>query len=245
MSEISTTTVQANGLPIHTIALPGHPRADRARGLRRGRAQRAPAGERDGPLPRAPGVQGRGEVPHLQGRQRDRRAARRHAERLHQPRSRRLPPHRARRERGRGDRPALGLRRTPATRRRGARPRARGGDPGDQPRLRPALHGRRVPDRPGGLRRSPAGANGARPGGEPQELHARGHRGVPRAPLVGRPRRRVPGRQPRPPARPGGARRALRPLPGAGERPTPTSRRRTSRRAPWSSSATPTSLTCG
>ena len=37
-----------------------------------------------------------------------------------------------------GDRPADRLRGAPAPGRRGARPRARRGDPGDQPRLRPA-----------------------------------------------------------------------------------------------------------
>ena len=102
-----------------------------------------------------------------------------------------------------GDRPADRLRRAPAPRRRGARPRARRGDPGDQPRLRPALDRRRVPDRPRGLRRAPARAHRARPGGEPAQLHARGHRRVPRAPLGGLARRRVPGGQPRPPARRG------------------------------------------
>ena len=67
----------------------------------------------------------------------------------------------------RGDRPAQRLRRAAAAGRRGARPRARRGDPGDQPRLRPALDGRRVPDRPGRLRRAPARAHGAGPRGEP------------------------------------------------------------------------------
>ena len=93
-----------------------------------------------------------------------------------------------------GDRPAQRLRRAPAPRRRGARPRARRRDPGDQPRLRPAVDGRRVPDRPGGLRRAPARAHGARARGEPAQLHARGDRGLPRAPLGGRARRRVPRR---------------------------------------------------
>src|ERR1035437_9685771 len=55
---------------VHDGALPRHAdpqdraagdaRADGARGLRRGCAQRATGGERDGPLPRAPGVQGSG-----------------------------------------------------------------------------------------------------------------------------------------------------------------------------------------
>ena len=49
----------------------------------------------------------------------------------------------------------------------------------------------------------PAGAHGARPRGEPAQLHARGDRRVPRAPLGGRARRRLPGGQPRPSARRG------------------------------------------
>ena len=93
------------------------------------------------------------------------------------------------------------LRRAPAPRRRGARPRARRRDPGDQPRLRPALDRRRVPDRQRRVRRAPARAHRAGPRGEPAQLHARGDRRVPRAPLGGRARRRVPGRQPRAPAR--------------------------------------------
>ena len=107
------------------------------------------------------------------------------------------------------------LRRAPADRRRGARPRARRGDPGDQPRLRPALDGRRVPDRPGGVRRSPAGTHRARPGGEPARFHARGDRRVPRAPLGGRTRGGLPRGQPRPPARRIGATGVLRALPRA------------------------------
>ncbi len=244
MSDISTTTVRGErpARPHHRAA--GDPRADRARGLRRRLSQRAPAGERDGPFPRAPRVQGRGEVPELQGRQRDRRAPGRRAERLHEPRSRRLPHHRPRRERGRGDRPALGLRRAPAVGRRGARPRAGCGDPGDQPRLRPALDGRRVPDRQGGLRRAPARTDRAGPGGEPEELHARGDRRVPRAALGGRARRRVPGRQPRVSARlRRSSRSASRASPRCPRR-SPTSPRRSSRRRPSWSSATPTSRTC-
>ena len=47
----------------------------------------------------------------------------------------------------------------------------------------------------------PLGPHGARPGGEPARLHARGDRRLPRAPLGGRARRGVPRGQPRPPAR--------------------------------------------
>ena len=43
-------------------------------------------------------------------------------------------------------------------RRRGARPRARRRDPGDRARERPAVGRRRAPDRPRGVRRSPARA---------------------------------------------------------------------------------------
>ena len=53
--------------------------------------------------------------------------------------------------------------------------RARRGDPGDPPRVRPAVDGRRVPDRQGGLRRPPARAHRARPRGAP--AHASRARG--------------------------------------------------------------------
>ena len=100
------------------------------------------------------------------------------------------------------DRPADRLRRTPPHRRRGARQRARRRDPGDQPRLRPALDGRRVPDRPGRLRRPPARTHRARARGEPARVHARGHRRLPRAPLGRLARGRLPRGQRRAPARP-------------------------------------------
>ncbi len=132
----------------------------------------------------------------------------------------------------------------PADRPRGARPRAGRGDPGDQPRLRPALDGRRVPDRPRRLRRAPAGAHGAGPRGEPAQLHARGDRRLPRAPLGGRARGRVPRGQPRPPApRSASCTSASRASPRSAS-PSPTCRRPRSRRRPRSSSATPTSRTC-
>ena len=91
--------VERAARPQHRAAR--HARADRAGGLRRRRAQRAPGGERDGPLPRASRVQGRREVPDLQGRQRDRRAAGGRAERLHEPRPGGLPHHGPRGERAR------------------------------------------------------------------------------------------------------------------------------------------------
>ena len=62
----------------------------------------------------------------------------------------------------------------------------------DQPSV-----GGRAPDRPRGVRRPPARAPGAGPGGAPAHVHARGDRGLPLAPVGGLPRRRVPGRQPR------------------------------------------------
>ena len=100
---------------------------------------------------------------------------------------------------------------------RGARPRARRGDPGDQPRLRPALDRGRVPDRPGRVRRAPARAHRAGPGGEPAHLHARG-RSSRSASAAGR--ARAAGRSWRATSTdlPDEARadRALRPLPRAG-----------------------------
>ena len=176
-----------NGLPLHRVELAGTRAVDRARGLRRRRAHRAPRGERHGPLPRAPGVQGRREVRRLPQGQRDRRAHGRGAQRLHVARPRRLPHHLPRRGRRRGDRPADRLRRAPEDRRRGARPRARRRDPGDRARQRPAVGRRRAPDRPRRVRRPPARAPGARPGGAPAHVHARRDRRLPRAP-VGRAR---------------------------------------------------------
>ena len=84
------------------------------------------------------------------------------AERLHEPRPRRFPHHRARRAGAGGDRPADGLRRAPAPRRRGARARARRRDPGDRARQRPAGDRRRAPDRPRRVRRASARAHRAR-----------------------------------------------------------------------------------
>ena len=244
MASIHTTTVSANELPIHRIALPGTRALTVLVAFDAGARNERPEENGMAHFLEHLVFKGGEKYPQLQGRQRDRRAARRRAQRLHQPRSRRLPHHRARRERRRGDRPALGLRRAAEDRRRGARPRARRGDPGDQPRLRPAVDGRRVPDRQRGVRRAPARAHRAGARGEPAQLHARGDRRLPRAPLGGRARRRLPRRQPRPPARRGAAAGVLRALPRAARaRPlragAPTSRRRRS-----SSSARPTSRTC-
>ena len=84
------------------------------------------------------------------------------AERLHEPRPRRLPHHGARRGGDGGRRPADGLRGPPEDRRRGARPRARRRHPGDRALRRPALRRRREADRPRRVRRPPAGPHGAR-----------------------------------------------------------------------------------
>ena len=168
------------------------------------------------------------------------------AQRLHLARPRRLPHHLPRRGRRRGDRPADRLRRAPEDRRRRARPRARRRHPGDRTRYndQPSV-GRRAPDRPRRVRRPPARAPRARPGGAPAHLHARRDRRLPRAPVGRRARRRVPRRQPRPPARGRRDRRAVRPLPvDLGQRRASSPRRR-SRRRRWSRSATPTSRTCG
>ena len=136
------------------------------------------------------------------------------------------------------------LRRPPADRRGGARPRARRGDPGDQPRLRPALDGRRVPDRQGRLRRSPARAHGARPGGEPaQPSRARGSSRS--ASAAGR--ARAAARSWRATSTTCPTSRSCRSASRASPRcrsPRPTCRRRRSRRRRSSRSATPTSRTC-
>ena len=101
----------------------------------------------------------------------------------------------------------------PEDRRRRARPRARRRDPGDRALGRPAVGRGREADRPRGLRRPSARAARARPGRAPADVHARGHRRFPRAPVGGLARRRVPRRQPRAPARRQRAGRGVRPLP--------------------------------
>ena len=166
------------------------------------------------------------------------------AQRLHVARHRRLPHHGARRAGARGRRPADRLRGPAAHRRRRARPRARRGDPGDRALPRPALDAGRGPDRPGRLRRPPAGAAGARPRGPPAHVYPRRHRGLPRAALVGPPRGRVPGRQPRSAARERGCGRAVRPLPGPSRADRRTTPLRRSRPRSRSNTASPTSRTC-
>ena len=157
-----------NGLPLHRIALPGTRAVDDPRRLRRRRAHRAPRGERDGALPRAPRLQGRREVYD------DYRKVNETAERmggvLNAYTSHDLVAFHitVRAESAmRGDRPADRLRRAPADRRRGARPRARRRDPGDPRAQGPAGDGRRAADRPGRVRRPPARAPRARARGAP------------------------------------------------------------------------------
>ncbi|CAA9526673.1 MAG: Ubiquinol-cytochrome C reductase complex core protein I, mitochondrial precursor, partial [uncultured Solirubrobacteraceae bacterium] len=193
----------------------GHPRGHDPRRLRRRRAHRAPRGERHGPLPRASRVQGRREVRRLPQGQRDRRADGRLAERLHVARSRRLPHHRPRRGGDGRARPPDRLRRAPADRRRGARPRARRRDPGDPALQGPAVDGRRGAHRRRGVRRPPARAQGARPRGAPAHVHPLRDRRVPLAPVGRRGGRRVHRRQPGPRARRRPGRRAVRALPHA------------------------------
>ena len=83
---------------------------------------------------------------------------------------------------------------------------------------------RRGAHRPRRLRRPPARPHRARARGAPAHLHARGDRRLPRAPLVGRARRRVPRRQPRPRARrTARVDELLRPLPRPAPPPTPSS----------------------
>src|SRR5215218_3990489 len=100
--------------PQRAAALPGrrarNARRDGAGGLRGRRAHRAPGGERNGSLPRAPRVQGRRQIRRLPQGQRDGRAHGRGAQRLHLARPRRVPHHVPRGGRRRGDRPADGLR---------------------------------------------------------------------------------------------------------------------------------------
>ena len=143
-----------------------------------------------------------------------------------------------------GDRPAQRLRRTPPDRRRGARPRARRRDPGDQPRLRPALDDRRVPDRPRRLRRAPARDA---PSSDPRRTCAasRARRSSPSASAAGR--ARAAARSSSATSTTSRPSRSCTSSSGASPRspsPSPTCRRRRSRRSAWSSSARPTSRTC-
>ena len=130
--------------------------------------------------------------------------------------------------------------------RRGARPRARRRDPGDQPRLRSALDRRGVPDRPRRIRRAPARTHGARSRREPPQLHARRDRR--RSASAAGPARAAAPSSPAtsntcPPRRSctscsAASRRCPSPSPTC-RRPDFAARRRSSR------SATPTSRTCG
>ena len=105
---------------------------------------------------------------------------------------------------------------------------------------------RRAPDRPRGVRRPPARAARARARGAPAHVHPRRDRRLPRAPVGGRARRRVPRRQPRRTcprtrswSRRSGASRRSRPTARYEPAPAVHAARRSSR------SATPTSRTCG
>ncbi len=144
-----------------------------------------------------------------------------------------------------GDRPAERLRRSPADRRGGARPRARRGDPGDQPRLRPALDGRRVPDRQ--RRRSASTRSGARCSARRRTCAASRARGSSRsASAAGRARTAARSSSATSTTCPPRTELQERfaPLPRAGRSRALRCRRRRSRRRRSSSSATPTSRTC-
>ena len=213
MPEIVTQTLP-NGLAVHRIAARGDARRDDARRLRRRRPHRAPRGERDGPLPRAPRVQGRREVP-------DYRDVNETAERigavLNAYTSHDLVAFHitARAERGaRGRRPADRLRRAG---------RSIDADELDRERGVVIQEIARADDQPSVVAEHliDRAAFGDHPLGRPvlgPAEHLRtftrdGDRRLPRAALVGPPRRRVPRRQPRRAARERRAGRAVRPLP--------------------------------
>ena len=120
MIEIAQTTLDT-GLPARPAEHARHARRHRPRRVRRRRSHRARRGERDGALPRAPGLQGRREVRDLPRRQQHGRAAGRAAERVHLARRRRLPHHLPRRGADGRRRPADRLRRPRAPGRRRAR----------------------------------------------------------------------------------------------------------------------------
>ena len=118
-----------------------------------------------------------------------------------------------------GDRPADRLRRAPADRRRGARPRARRRDPGDRPRATtspPSVAEHLIDEAAFGDH--PLGRPVLGPGGAPAHVHARRHRRLPRAPLGRRARRRVRRRQP---GRGGRQRRGRRAVRALSQLPTP------------------------
>ena len=168
------------------------------------------------------------------------------AQRLHEPRPRRLPHHGARRG---GDGGASTCSRTSSGARRstpGARQGARRRHPGDPALQGPAGGRRRGAHRPRRVRRPPAGPDRARARGPPAHVHARGHRRLPRAPVVGRARRRVPRRQPRP-RRPtnGAVDELLSRFPDLPAAVAVRARPRRSRPRSSSRSARRTSRTCG
>ncbi len=108
------------------------------------------------------------------------------AERLHEPRPRRVPHHRARRVGDARDGPADRLRRAPEARPAGARPGARRRHPGDPALQGPAGRRRRRADRARRVRRPSARPHRPRARGAPaRHVHPRGDRRVPRPPLVG------------------------------------------------------------
>ena len=239
-----TSSVATNGLPGPPRRPRRHARDHHPRRLRRRRAHRAPGRERDGPLPRAPGVQGRRDLRRLPQGQRDGRAHGRLAERLHLPRPRRLPHHRARRVGDGGDRPAHRLRRAPEDRPRRARQGARRRHPGDPALQGPARRRGRGAHRPRALRRPSAGPHRAGSRGPPADLLARG--------IVAFRERRWSGAR-------GGAfvvgnvdhvagqrqgRRALRALPRPARARALRAGAALRAQGAWSSSATPTSRTC-
>ncbi len=157
MASITTSTVAANDLPVHAIELPGTRALTVLVAFDAGARNESPAGERHGPLPRASRLQGRREVPQLQDVN---ETAERLGGVLNAYTSHDLVAFHIT-VRAESAAAAIDLLTDfvgrPRIDRRGARPRARRRDPGDQPRLRSALDGRRVPDRPGRLRRPPAG----------------------------------------------------------------------------------------
>ena len=166
--------------------LEGTRAVDRARRLRRRRPHRAPRGERHGPLPRAPRVQGRREVrrPTATSTRRPSASARRST----RTRSHDLVAfHITARAEARAEaidlltdfvgRPRIDAEELDRERGVVIQEIARAHD---QP-----ADGRRAPDRPGRLRRPPARPPGARPRGAPAHVHPRGDRRLSRAPLVG------------------------------------------------------------
>src|ERR1039457_3895026 len=131
MAVVTTTTVQANGLPVYSMALPGTRALTALVAFDAGARNEAP--EENGMAhflehlvfkggEKYPTYKDVNETAERLGGSPDAPPSHHPA-----PPPRGLPHPRARRGRPRGDRPADGLRRAPAARRRGARPRARRG----------------------------------------------------------------------------------------------------------------------